>query len=50
MESGVELKPNTGDMAGDKDMNGTGEICVEKLILSSRSREWLRAQMVSNVS
>ena len=46
---GAEPKLDAGDMAGDEDVEGTGKIHAEKLILSSRGRERLRAQMVSNV-
>ena len=48
-EGRVELMLNTIDMAGDEAVEGTGEICMEKSILSSKGRERLRAWMVSNV-
>ena len=56
-ESGAELKLDAGDMVGDKwgDMmsgvyiDGTGKILIEKSILSSRDRERLSAQMLSDV-
>ena len=57
VEGGAELKLNAEDMAGDKraeatgeHVDETGEILVEKSILSSRDRERLRALMLSNVS
>ena len=31
------------DMVGNEVVDGTGEICIEKLILSSNGRKWLRA-------
>ena len=56
VEGGAELKLNAGDMAGDKwaeatgkHVDETGEILVEKSILSSRDRERSRALMLSNV-
>ena len=50
VEGGAEPMLDTIDMAGNEDVEGTGEICTEeKSILSSRGREQLRAWMVSNV-
>ena len=49
-EGGAELKLNAADMVGDEDVERTGEILAEKSILSSRDREWSRAQMYSDVS
>ena len=49
VEGEAELKLNVADMEGDNDVEGTGEILAEKSILSSRDREWSRAQILSNV-
>ena len=48
-EGGAEPKLDTGDMAGDNDVEGTGEILTKKSILSSRDREQSMAQMHSDV-
>ena len=50
VEGEAEPKLDTGDMVGDKHVNGMGKILTEKSMLSSRGREWLMAQMVSDVS
>ena len=50
MEGGAELAPDVMDMAGDKDVDGMGEIHAEKLILFSNGKEQLRAWIDSDVS